>query len=211
MSGLVVGIDFDNTIATYDEVFHQLARDRGLIAETVPCSKRHIRDAVRQLDEGEWHWQRLQAAAYGTHMPAAALASGLAVFLRRCREAGVTVHVVSHRTPYAAVDPEGVLLRDAALAWMRAQALFGRDGLGIAEDHVFFGSTRAEKIEQIARIGCSHFIDDLEEVLLEPRFPAGVVKILYAPHDNGTRRSHDGIHAVASWDAVHEVIFGRGW
>jgi hypothetical protein len=164
---------------------------------------------VRQRDDGEWHWQQLQAAAYGTHMPAAALASGVAAFLRRCREAGVTVHVISHRTPYAAVDPDGVRLRDAALAWMRAQALFGPEGLGIPEDRVFFGSTRAEKIDQIARLGCTHFIDDLEELLLEPRFPTGVVKILYSPHNGGASLWRHGIRAVASWDEVHEVVFGR--
>jgi hypothetical protein len=209
MSAAVVGIDLDNTIATYDGLFHRLALERGLIDASVPASKRHVRDAVRRRGQGDLDWQRLQACAYGALMPGAAMASGVAGFLARCRDAGVPVYVISHRTEYAPLDPERVPLRGAALDWMRAQGLFGGGGLGLREGDVLFGATRAEKIACIARAGCTHFVDDLEEVLLEPAFPERVVRILYAP-DAVPVPAGDGIHIAARWDDVHEVVFGCG-
>jgi hypothetical protein len=116
--------------------------------------------------------------------------------------------VISHRTEFAPMDPNRVPLRDAALEWMRAHGLFGRDGLGLREDAVFFGATRAEKIACIASCGCTHFVDDLEEVLREPAFPEGVVKILYAPEGAAATAAGD-LHVVADWGRVDEVVFGR--
>ena len=47
--------------------------------------------------------------------------------------------------------------------------------------HVFFESTREEKIRRIKTLSCSCFIDDLEEIFLEPSFPAGVQQCLFDP------------------------------
>ncbi len=208
MSGLVVGIDFDNTIATYDQLFHRLALERGLIGREVPVSKRRVRDAVR-LREGDLEWQRLQASAYGTNMADAVMAPGITEFLASCRDAGTHVYIISHRTRQAALDPGRVPLRDVALEWMRIRGLVGPGRLGIHEGHVFFESTRADKIARIASVGCTHFVDDLEEVLLEPAFPAGVVRVLYAPDRRDVRSAPDGIRMVGNWAEVHEVVFGR--
>ena len=209
MTPLVVGIDFDNTIATYDRMFHHLAVERGLIEREVPISKRHVRDAVRLREDGESHWQRLQASAYGTHMADAAMAPGVAEFLARCRDCAMPVYVISHRTRHAALDQSRVPLREAAVDWMRARGLFGAQGLGIREDRVFFESTRAEKIARIASVACTHFIDDLQEVLLEPDFPTGVVKVLYAPDREHVHPAIDGVRTVTNWGEVHEVVFER--
>jgi hypothetical protein len=205
MSRTVVGIDFDNTIAVYDGLFHELAVSRALVDADVPRTKRDVRDAVRLLDSGDRHWQELQASAYGTHMAAATPAPGVAAFLARCRGQGVPVYIVSHRTSRAAANPD-VDLREAARAWLRAQALVGP--AGVAEDHVFFEGSRAEKLARIQAVGCTHFIDDLEEVLREPAFPSGVVKILYAPHGGAAVASTCGIRAVASWAELLEAVLG---
>jgi hypothetical protein len=209
MTEPIVGIDFDNTIAIYDRVFHDLAVERGLIDAAVPRSKRHVRDAVRLRADGESHWRRLQASAYGTYMADAAMAPGVAEFLARCRDSAIPVYVISHRTRFAALDESGVLLRDAAIDWMRAQGLFGREGLGLRAERVYFESTRAEKIDRLARLECSHFVDDLAEVLQEPAFPVHVVRVWYAPDRDGLGPDLDGVRTVTHWDQVHEVMFGR--
>ena len=61
--------------------------------------------------------------------------------------------------------PSRVNLRQAALGWMTAQGFFGTSGFAVPAENVFFESTRAEKLARIAALGCTHFIDDLEEVL----------------------------------------------
>ena len=50
-----IGVDFDNTIVCYDRLFHRLARERGLIPETVPQTKGAVRDYLRSIDrEDDW-------------------------------------------------------------------------------------------------------------------------------------------------------------
>ena len=64
-SRLRIGIDFDNTIIAYDEVFCAAAKRRGLIAAEFIGGKQAVRDAIRLLPDGELAWQRLQGQVYG--------------------------------------------------------------------------------------------------------------------------------------------------
>jgi len=202
----VIGIDFDNTIVGYDELMYRLAIERGLITgDESDRTKRRVRDRVRLLPDGEIEWQKLQALAYGPMMAEARLLAGADEFIRRCHAAGVGVRIVSHKTEYAPYDHTRTNLRDAAMEWMAAHRFFDADAVGLTRDAVFFESTRDEKIARIRAIGCSHFIDDLEEVFLEPSFPAHVQKVLYAP--DATARSTSNVMVVPSWRAVSDYFF----
>ena len=178
MTPLRIGLDFDNTIITYDEVFCALAKRWGLIEDAFCGRKQALRDAVRLLPDGELAWQRLQGQVYGKGIAQAKIGAGVAEFLRRCRIEGCSVAIVSHKTEYGNYDPERVNLRKAALEWMMAADLF--DGHGIAPENVYFESTRNEKLARIAKLCLDYFIDDLEEVLSDPSFPASVKRILFA-------------------------------
>ena len=164
-----IGIDFDNTMAGYDEVFAALAGERGLpVPDTGPPRKRAVRDALRaEGEDGEIAWQRLQASAYGELMHEAVLIAGVAGFLARSREQGVSLYIVSHKTRYAACDDSHTDLRAAALSWMTEHGFFDPDRHGFNPEQVFFEDTRDAKIDRIRDLGFSHFIDDLEEVFLE--------------------------------------------
>ena len=51
------------------------------------------------------------------------------------------------------------------------------------------------------------FVDDLEETFLEPDFPEGIEKILFAPHDHAPV---PGARMCRSWDEIREqVLFSR--
>ncbi len=202
---MIVGIDFDNTIVTYDELLFRWMRERGWVGDEMPRTKRGLRDALRALPDGESKWQQAQAFLYGPGLQDAPLIEGVVEFLRACRERGVPVFVISHKTQYAAADPGGVDMRREAMAWMERQGLFG-DAMGLAPDRVFFELARADKLARIRSLGCTHFIDDLEETFLEPDFPSDVVKILYAP--GGEPDSiRDGV-CLRSWRAIHDSCFG---
>src|SRR5579862_7521958 len=97
----VVGIDFDNTIAGYDELLHEVAVERGLISAEVACNKKAIRDTIRALPEGELGWRALQSIIYGARMGEARLLDGVREFIAECRHMGIRVYVVSHKTEYA--------------------------------------------------------------------------------------------------------------
>jgi hypothetical protein len=176
----VVGIDFDNTLVSYDAVIHQVALERGLITAGSDTGKRTVRDRIRLLPDGEIEWQRVQGLIYGPRMAQAQLMAGAREFVRACRERKWPVYIVSHKTEFAGQDETRTNLRDAAVAWMTSQKFFEPDGLGFSRDQVFFEGTRDAKIARIKALGCTHFIDDLEEVFLEPSFPKDVRQFLFS-------------------------------
>src|SRR5258708_33248098 len=71
-----IGLDFDNTIIRYDDVFLQAARDRGLLGRDFVGTKQQIRDTIRALPGGEVKWQALQGYVYGSGIGGAALFPG---------------------------------------------------------------------------------------------------------------------------------------
>jgi len=202
-----IGIDFDNTIVSYDALMYEAALDRGLIKDGADRTKRAVRDRIRQLPDGEIEWQKLQALAYGPLMRSAQLIEGVQEFICACRDRDIAVFIVSHKTEYANYDETRTNLRTAALEWMTDKRFFDAEGFDLSRADVYFESTRSDKIARIERMGCSHFIDDLEEVLLEPSFPAHVDKILYAP--DALSMATGGVTVMPSWRAVREYFFDR--
>jgi hypothetical protein len=200
---LRLGIDFDNTLIAYDRVFRDEARAGGLLPAGFRGNKRAVRDAVRRLPDGEIAWQRLQGYAYGRGIGAAALFAGVDGFLRRCRAAGHTVFVVSHKTEYANYDPARVNLRAAALGWMEARGFFDPRKYAIARANVFFEGTRADKLARIAALGCTHFVDDLVEVLTDRAFPAGVERVLFDAADDARPA---GLRVCARWRDIAAAL-----
>jgi hypothetical protein len=174
-----VGIDFDNTIVSYDRVFAEAARSRGWVAHDFVGAKKQLRDAVRLLDDGETKWQILQGEVYGRRMAQAELFPGVTSFIDAARRRGIDMFIVSHKTRYSNYDEHKVDLRLAALSWMERNGFFDPSQLGFSRDQVFFADTRAEKIARISTLGCGFFIDDLEEVFLDPAFPTSVRRVLF--------------------------------
>lgn len=203
--GITFGIDFDNTLVNYDNVFYKRALQVGLITSDMERDKRNIRDKIRALPDGEIKWQKLQAFIYGKGMKDSMLFEGVKSFFDACRDAAIHVSIISHKTEFASMDEERVNLRDTAIDWMKQNRFFDNEGLGLSPDNVYFESTREKKIERIKQLGCTHFIDDLEETFLEPSFPSNVERILYAKG-----RSHlNGVKAFVTWKEIHDYFFAR--
>ena len=87
----ILGVDFDNTLISYDDVFYNKAVAWGLIAPEETKGKKNIRDKIRQLCDGEESWQRLQAYAYGPAIHDARLMEGAGSFLKVCKEGEIGV------------------------------------------------------------------------------------------------------------------------
>ena len=204
----VVGVDFDNTLVSYDGLLQRLALERGLISPATRPDKKSIRDEVRRLPGGEIEWQKLQAVAYGSGIDGAVLMPGAEKFCAAAGRRGVPLYIVSHKTEFAGYDEARVNLRHAALGWMRRHRFFEADGLGFSLDRVHFVSSRAEKLSLIGSLQCRCFIDDLEETFAEPDFPAGVEKILYAPR----RPAHapKGVTVQSDWREISDYVLGPG-
>ena len=62
-----LGLDFDNTIITYDEIFYKIALERNLIGDDLAHQKNVIRDFLRKNDL-EDQFTLLQAEVYGNRI-----------------------------------------------------------------------------------------------------------------------------------------------
>lgn len=203
---LVIGVDFDNTLASYDNVVHSAAVDLGLISPETIKNKFDVRTAIRALPGGEIEWQKLQGLVYGPRMGEATLTEGAAAFFKRGNGKGVKFYVISHKTELANYDETQTNLRQSALHWMFANGFFEPDGLNLSRKDVFFEETRADKLKRIEQIGCTHFIDDLEEVLTERCFPSGVSKILYTA--SPPRICPPDVATATTWAQISNLVFG---
>ena len=201
-----IGIDFDNTIVGYDDAFLAAAKELNLLAPDFSGDKRAVRDAIRLLPDGELAWQRLQGFVYGQALEQAVLFEGVGAFLDRCRDEGHPVFIVSHKTEHGHFDPKRVPLRKAALSWMERRGFFGANGHAIPLENVFFEDSRDDKLRRIVSLACTHFIDDLEEVLSDPNFPP-IRRFLFAR----SRATPDPLPypVCTTWQKIETEVFGE--
>ena len=200
-----IGIDLDNTLAGYDSVFPEAARERGLLPEGFRGGKAEVRNLVRGLADGERQWQALQGRAYGALMSRARLIDGAAEFLLQARAKGAELCIVSHKTEYGHFDPERINLRQAAWTWLMNNGFFAPDSFRLNMEEIYFESTRADKIARITALDLTHFIDDLPDLFEDPTFPEGPERLLLALQGAPASPRY---RAYAGWPAITEAVFG---
>ena len=200
-----LGLDLDNTIIHYDALFYSLAHARGYVEEDLPQTKRAVRRAVRDVPGGRPKWIELQGRAYGLDMGQAELAPGVEAFLKACQaRPDVKVSIVSHRTEYP-VSGGTTSLHEAARAFLRAKGLLG-EGAPLREADVNFRVSRQLKIARAVELGCTHFVDDLIEVLTDPTFPAELKGIHYSPESEA--ELPPSVERVATWAELQAKLLG---
>jgi hypothetical protein len=198
---MLIGVDFDNTIVCYDEVFRKAAMSHRLLSADGISPKRALHDFLHQSGQVD-RWTALQGEVYGPLMKEATPFPGVLEFFRRCRQSAIPVRIISHRTRYPYLGQQHDL-HQAAQDWLAAHGFYS-EGIGLRAGEVFFEVSRKDKLSRIASEACTHFIDDLAEVLSEPDFPRDVRKILFDPH----RDECDVAIAVRaeSWDGIERLF-----
>jgi len=195
---LHLGVDFDNTIVCYDEVFHRLAIAEGLIPSSVPCDKTSVRDFLRATGR-EDRWTAIQAVVYGERMPEARPFPGVLDFFAACVQRELRLSIISHRTRQPIVG-EPCDLHAAAFRWLEQNGFVDL----VSREAIHFLETRAEKVARVREAGCTHFIDDLPEFLAEPLLPPALHRILFDPA--GAVGAKPDLTVVASWTAMRRIF-----
>jgi len=175
---LRIGVDFDNTLIRYDEVFRGLAVARGWMPAKAAASKDAVKKRLLSEDGHDLRWQALQAQAYGPRISKARAFEGFRAFLDAAILRGDEVFIVSHKSKTSHFDPS-VRLRESALKWLKDNRIVEnghRDPKLIPAKRVFFAATRDEKVAAIAKLKLDLFVDDLLEVLEHPRFPKSTAR-----------------------------------
>lgn len=197
---MLLGLDFDNTLIDYDALFHRVAREWGLIPDELPARKNQVRDYLRMQNQ-EDAWTRMQGEVYGWRILEASSYEGMKQTLQALNHAGIPMCIVSHKTlvPYQGPAYD---LHQAARDWLAHQGFFSPAGLNWGPGQVCFELTKAAKVERIAALGCTHYVDDLPEIL--ELLPAYIHKILFAPtgcleNSASLAVKNDGDESRSSW------------
>jgi hypothetical protein len=199
---MVIGVDFDNTIACYDRLFYQLALERDLIPASLPADKESVRDCLR-LAGREEDWTELQGFAYGPRIPEAFPFPGVQEFFQLCRERAIPVCIISHKTRLPVRGPQ-VDLHQAARRWLQRRGFHDPARIGLPPERVFFEETKQAKLQRVSDQQCTHFIDDLPEFLQAPEFPGGIERILFDPWER--RAAGVPCLRVSNWEQLTERL-----
>ena len=183
-----IGLDFDNTLVTYDSLFRRAAIEKNLIPNNFPANKKLIRQYLRGEDKEEL-FTILQGEVYGLRISEAAQSEGMFLALKNLKKEGISFYIISHKTKNPYSGPK-YNLHNAAMKWLEKR------------ENVFFEITKEKKIERIKSIGCTHFIDDLPEIL--DMINPNVQRIFYNPLEN--KNSNKQFVVMRNWAELNKLL-----
>ncbi|OQA34713.1 MAG: hypothetical protein BWY57_00275 [Betaproteobacteria bacterium ADurb.Bin341] len=201
-----IGIDFDNTIVSYDSLFFKVAIEQGAVPADTPVNKVAIRDYLRRIGK-EDVWTEMQGYVYGARMEEAEAYPGFFDALRQLLAQGHTARIVSHKTKHPFIGPK-YDLHAAARTWV-AKYLQPSGSQLIENQNIYFELTKAEKISRIAALECDLFIDDLPEILLAEQFPPATQRLLFDPEACHSGSLPESIDIIRGWNELPAWIDRR--
>ena len=195
-----IGIDFDNTIVCYDDLFYEIALDAGIIPSSIGKSKYSVKEYLI-TNNFESLWTELQGKVYGDFMYKAIPYEGVLDFLGHPIFCDLDIFIISHRTqfPYLGKKTD---LHISAKNWVKENNIFQLSHLKPSQ--LFFETSVNDKLNRVRKQRCDIFIDDLSSFLLSKNFPIGVRRILFDPK----RKHHqtESIEILHSWFDILKVI-----
>lgn len=204
-----IGIDFDNTIASYEQIFYEIAQDANTnikLSNIGVSYKTQLKTALSKRNNGDKEWQRIQGYVYGLGMPAAHIMYGFFDFILNCKINNWVVYIVSHKSQYGHFDKSFTQLRLAALDWMKNNNFFNDDDPLISKNNIFFLDTQDLKIKKIQELNLDLFIDDLLEVFQNPLFPRKTLKFLLTRE---TKKCTNDVQVFSSWNDISKYFFNK--
>ena len=194
-----IGIDFDNTIAKYDEIFIELAIKNNFISPSWFGNKEALK---KELKNKEREWMTLQGLVYGPFMKRAVCFPGIKSFLLKANFCNFKIFIISHKTIHGHYDKTKTNLRKQALKWLEENNFFNKKYYNLLKENIFFCSTRKEKIKKINELNLDFMIDDLNEIF-ESNISPSIKKILF----KSSLDKHNANYNVKNWDEITSLIF----
>lgn len=197
-----IGLDFDNTIVCYDNLFYKVAIEQRLIPKSIPASKYAIREYL-QKNNNEDLWTNMQGLVYGLRMMEANAFLGVEKFIEEAQKKGHQIFIISHKTIYPYAGPK-YNLHDSAQNWINKILQSSRNKINL-EKSIYFELTKENKIKKISELECDVFIDDLPEILNMPGFLEKTALILFDPENlHGNIEKH--IVKIKTWDEINDFL-----
>ncbi len=194
-----IGIDFDNTIISYEKLFYDTALEKGLIIKEIKPTKISVRNFLRSRNQ-DYIFTGIQAEVYGPLIKKAKAFPNIQNTLNRFSQEH-EFFIVSHKTRNPYIGPKYNLHKYAS-DWLKSKSLHPSiENSPIKE--LYFEETIDKKIERIEQLKCDFFIDDLPKVL--KLLKKEITPILFDPNyenlDNFPRK-----YTMNNWEQLCDFI-----
>ncbi len=195
-----LGLDFDNTLIDYDEVFYEIAAEKNLIPKDIIKTKIEVRRYLKNKGK-EKLFTLLQGEVYGSKINLAKQSDGMFETLMMLKKQEIELFIVSHKTLHPYAGPK-FNLHLAALKWLTKNEFFTPNGLNFKKENIFFELTVENKIKRIESLGITHYIDDLTKILelIKPT----INRIHYNP--KAENYNIDNLFNLKSWAALPKLL-----
>tara|TARA_B100000242_G_C43031320_1_gene480504 strand:- start:348 stop:944 length:597 start_codon:yes stop_codon:yes gene_type:complete len=197
---MILGIDFDNTIINYENVFRFLAKKKKLIPVNYNKDKNSIRNYLRRKKR-EDEWTILQGEVYGKGIMEAEIFEGFKETILLLSKENIKIKIISHKTKYPYLG-EKIDLRVAAKKWMEVNIFRNLSLPNISKRDVFFENSIEDKINKIIELRCDIFVDDLPEIL--DLLPDNIKKVLFTKKIN--KKYSSKFKILNNWKNFHKLI-----
>jgi len=174
---LSIGIDLDNTIIDYHNLFQTTLEQKTKTKLNRIFSKSNIKEIAKR-DYGENFWADIQAKVYGKEIKKAKLMKGFDEFLLYARNKKFKLYIVSHKTNLSQNKEKNYKLIEAANLWLKTNNFFTLKAFD--ESDIFFCDSLESKVKKINELDLDFFIDDLKDVIFHKNFPTKTCGILFS-------------------------------
>ena len=196
---MLIGIDLDNTIINYDKVFFSVAIKNKLVPKNISKNKISIKKYLfkKKLTK---KWKVLQSEVYGKNISEAIPYKGILKVINELVEKKINFKIVSHKTKNPYVGKK-LNLHKISKKWLK-EKITKLCTKKLKKIEIYFETSQAAKIKRIKKLGCTHFIDDLQNIL--EKLPTNMTKILFLP--NTKIKKQKNFLVINSWDELFKKI-----
>ena len=185
---MLIGIDLDNTIINYENIFYEIAKKRK-----ITTSKKLAKNKLKKIIEKKSikEWTNIQGKVYGDKIISAELFLGFKKFINFAKKNNIQLIIISHKTKYPIVGKK-VNLHDSAIKFLKKK--LDNNEFKINKN-LFFEETIDDKIKRITEKDCDYFIDDLKKIFLNKNFPNTTECLLF-------NDKNKDLKSFINWDEI---------
>lgn len=177
---MTIGLDFDNTIVSYENVFLSYSKERNwTLPNKFSSAKSFVKEKIQNSPGGNLEWSALQGEIYGNRIIDAKPTVDLINTMQKLSEMGYQFKVISHKSLFPIVG-DIINLHEVALQFLQDMNILGNAKINLTSDDCFFELTEEDKLSRIHSENCNYFIDDLQSIIENPNFPSSCIGILYS-------------------------------
>ena len=196
-----IGIDLDNTIISYDELFFKHALKEKLIPKNFSKKREKIRNYIKRKIS-VLKWKKLQSLVYSKYLNEAKVQKGFIEFIKLISNRDFEYCIISHKTKYPYIGKK-INLHKISKEWINKNINIKINKKKSIIKKIYFETTEAKKIQRIIKEKCNYFIDDLPSIL--NKLPSRINKILLDPKN--TNNINLKYLKINKWKQISKIFF----